>query len=312
MNRKSRLVRIYLATLFCMIAERAIAQVNFEPLPLEGAIKGSIAHPPNPPLKVRVGQCAGAAPSITSEEPVPPVSVPESAASSLSSLQFAAEGGHPVAQWKLGRMYAEGNGVTQNDLLAFDYFSRIANAHREDSPSDPVAQIVANAFVALGRYYLTGIPNTKIMSDPERAREMFSHAASYFGNADAQYDLARLYLNNADTSRDDFRNGARWLGLAAQKGQHQAQALLGQMLFDGDRLPQQRARGLMWLTLACDSAGPDESWIKESYNRAMAEASECDRAMALQVLEHWVQGRSPKAVDCGASSGDKPDLRPPY
>ena len=190
-----------------------------------------------------------------------------------------------VEQWKLCRMYAEG----QNDLLAFDCFSRIVKAHGADSPSAPEAQIVGNAFVALGRYYLTGIPNSKITSNPERAREMFSYAASYFGNADAQYDLARLYLKNAGTSRDDFRYGARWLGLAAQKGQHQAQALLGQMLFDGDRLPPQRARGLMWLTLACDNAGPDESWIKESYNRAVADASESDRAMALQMLEHWVK-----------------------
>jgi TPR repeat protein len=229
------------------------------------------------------------APSITSKKPVPPASVPESAAISLSALQNAAEDGDPIAQWKLGRMYAEGNGVALNDLLAFDYFSRIANAHGKDSPSAPEAQIVASAFVALGRYYLTGIPNSKIASDPERAREMFSHAASYFGNADAQYDLARLYLKNADTSRDDLRYGARWLGLAAQKCQHQAQALLGQMLFDGDRLPQQRARGLMWLTLACENAGPEESWIKESYNRAMASASDDDRAMALQMLEQWVK-----------------------
>jgi hypothetical protein len=209
---------------------------------------------------------------------------------SLTSLQYAAEGGHPVAQWKLGRMYADGDGVTQDDLRAFEYFSRIANAHAEDSPSAPQASIVANAFVALGRYYLNGIPNSKIKSDPERAREMFSYAASYFGNADAQYDLARLYLKGV-ASRDDFRYGARWLGLAAQKGQHQAQALLGQMLFNGDQLPRQAARGLMWLTLARDSAAQDETWIKESYNKAIAKASDDDRAMALQMLEHWVQGR---------------------
>lgn len=212
-------------------------------------------------------------------------------ATSLTSLQYAAEGGHPVAQWKLGRMYADGDGVTQDDLRAFEYFSRIANAHAEDSPSAPQASIVANAFVALGRYYLSGIPNSRIKPDTDRAREMFSYAASYFGNADAQYDLARLYLKTPDASRDDFRYGARWLGLAAQKGQHQAQALLGQMLFNGDRMPPQRARGLMWLTLARDSAGVDEAWIKESYNRAFAKASDDDRAMALQMLEHWVQGR---------------------
>ena len=162
---------------------------------------------------------------------------------------------------------------------------------RDDSPSAPQARIVADAFVALGRYYLTGIPNSKITADPERAREMFSYAASYFGNADAQYDLARLYLKNAGTSRDDFRYGARWLGLAAQKGQHQAQALLSQMLFNGDQLPRQAARGLMWLTLARDSATTDETWIRDSYNKAIARASDEDRAMALQMLEHWVQGR---------------------
>src|SRR3954467_10368945 len=219
---------------------------------------------------------------------VPPV-VPQE--TSLSALQYAAEGGHPIAQWKLGRMYASGEGVAQDDLRAFEYFTRIANAHAEDSPSAPQAQIVANAFVALGRYYLSGIPNSKIKSDPDRAREMFSYAASYFGNADAQYDLARMYLRTADASRDDFRYGTRWLGLAAQKGQHQAQALLGQMLFNGDQMPPQRARGLMWLTLARDSAAPDDAWIKESYNKAIAKASDNDRAMALQMLEHWVQGR---------------------
>jgi TPR repeat protein len=228
----------------------------------------------------------------------PVISAPPSAASTLkkgvpSSLDNSASAyaTETVAQWRLGRMYASGDGVVQDDLLAFDYFSRIANAHAEDSPSAPQAEIVANAFVALGRYYLTGIPNSKVKPDTERARDMFKYAASYFGNADAQYDLARLYLKSAGSSRDDFRYGARWLGLAAQKGQHQAQALLGQMLFNGDQLPRQAARGLMLLTLARDSATPDEVWIRDSYNKAIAKASEEDRALALQMLEHWVKGR---------------------
>lgn len=239
-----------------------------------------------------VGSQPAAAQAVTAQAlKKAPATATAVAASSLNSLQYAAEGGHPVAQWKLGRMYADGDGVIQSDLRAFEYFSRIANAHAEDSPSAPQATIVANAFVALGRYYLNGIPNSKIKADAERAREMFSYAASYFGNADAQYDLARLYLKTPDASRDDYRYGARWLGLAAQKGQHQAQAMLGQMLFNGDRLPRQAARGLMWLTLARDNAAPEETWIRESYNRAFAKASDDDRATALQMLEHWVQGK---------------------
>jgi hypothetical protein len=61
------------------------------------------------------------------------------------------------------------------------------------------------------------------------------------------------------------------------------------MLFDGDQLPRQAARGLMWLTLACERAGPEESWIKESYNRAMASASDDDRARALQMLREYLR-----------------------
>ena len=38
------------------------------------------------------------------------------AASSLTSLQYAAEGGHPIAQFKLGRMYARGDGVIGRGL----------------------------------------------------------------------------------------------------------------------------------------------------------------------------------------------------
>lgn len=250
------------------------------------AFDGAPVNPKDATIPV-VTTLPGAAGALRTK--VPPAAATQE--TSLSALQYAAEGGHPIAQWKLGRMYANGDGVAQDDLRAFEYFSRIANAHAEDSPSAPQAQIVANAFVALGRYYLAGIPNSKVKADPDRAREMFSYAASYFGNADAQYDLARLYLKTPDASREDYRYGARWLGLAAQKGQHQAQALLGQMLFNGDRLPRQAARGLMWLTLARDSAGPDEVWIKESYNRAFAKASDDDRAMALQMLEQWVQGR---------------------
>jgi hypothetical protein len=266
--------------------ERIIFALSLGAAPLAAPAVAFDGAPVNQEAIPVVSAQPGAAAAL--KKAVVPSAAPET---SLTALQYAAEGGHPVAQWRLGRMYANGDGVTQDDLRAFEYFSRIANAHAEDSPSAPQAAIVANAFVALGRYYLAGIPNSKINADPDRAREMFSYAASYFGNADAQYDLGRLYLKGVNGSRDDFRYGARWLGLAAQKGQHQAQALLGQMLFNGEQLPRQPARGLMWLTLARDSAGPDEVWIKENYNRAIAKASDDDRAMALQMLEHWVQGR---------------------
>jgi TPR repeat protein len=207
----------------------------------------------------------------------------------LSSLEYAAANGHPVAQWKLGRMYAEGTGVARDDVRAFEYFRGIANAHAEDNPGTPQARFVANAFVALGSYYLDGIPNA-LKADPERAREMFAYAASYFGDADAQYNLGRLYMEGTMVQRD-AKLAARWLGLAANKGQYQAQALLGTMLFKGEMVPRQGARGLMWLTLASDAAGPQDSWIKDLHAGAFQKASDEERSLALVYIERWIKGR---------------------
>src|ERR1700674_5678148 len=164
----------------------------------------------------------------------------------IHSLEYAADNGHTLAQWKLGRMYANGDMVPQNDIQAFQYFSRIANSHADDNPDTPQARFVANAFVALGHYYLDGIRDSPIVPDPERAREMFSYAASYFADPDAQYNLARLYLRGIGAPFDP-RLAVRWFGLAANKGQFEAQAMLGMMLFKGEQIPRQAALGLMWL-----------------------------------------------------------------
>jgi TPR repeat protein len=189
-----------------------------------------------------------------------------------------------MAQWKLGRMYADGDGVRRDDVRAFEYFRNIAATHADDVPGTPQARFVGNAFVALGLYYLEGVPNSTIKADPGRAREMFHYAASYFADADAQYNLGRLYLEGNGAPKDG-KLAARWLGLAANKGQYQAQALLGAMLFKGQLVPRQAARGLMWLTLASDSATPQEKWIRELYDAAVAQATDSERQLALVLLE---------------------------
>src|SRR6202050_3330637 len=138
-----------------------------------------------------------------------PTAAPETAdrSKNLTSLEYAADQGHLAAQWKIGRMYAVGDGVARDDKRAFVYFSQIANTHPEEPPGTAEARIVANAFVALGNYYLTGIPNSTVLPNAVRAREMFAYAASYFGDADAQYQLGRLYLEG---NPSEPHQAARW------------------------------------------------------------------------------------------------------
>jgi TPR repeat protein len=211
-------------------------------------------------------------------------------AQAVISLEYAAEHGHSYAQWKLGRMFADGDGVQRDELKAFNYFQKLADSYADDNPASPRARFVSNAFVALGNYYLEGIPNSSVTPSPELARRMFGHAASYFGDPEAQYQLASLYLNGNGVTRDPKR-AVPWLVLASNKGHYRAQAVLGRIMFYGEHGIRQRAAGLMWLTVACDGPGAKEPWIAQLRESAVAQATDDERAMAFILLKRWVEGR---------------------
>jgi len=223
--------------------------------------------------------------------PSPAASLPSEAAraANITSLEYAAEKGDSAAQWRLGHMYMKGEGVPRSDVRAFRYFGKIANSHAEDSSFDsPNASIVASAIVTVGRYYLDGIPDSDIKADPARARRMFFYAASNFRDPDAQYLLGRLLLEGSGGAREPVQ-AARWLKLAANKDQHAAQALLGEMLVKGEVVPRQVARGLMYLILARDAA-PEDASISAVYQQALAQATADDRSAAKIYLQQWVSG----------------------
>ena len=209
---------------------------------------------------------------------------------SVEAFKYAAASGNPLARWKLGKMYADGDGVPRDDAKAFDYFSQIVQNYDEDDEDRHDLSVVSNAFVALGVYSLNGIPNSEVKPSPPRALEMFQYAAVAFGNADAQYNLARLFLDGAPGISKDTRQAARWLALAADKNHYQAEALLGHMLFNGfEGFAQQRAKGLMWLTLARDAAHDTkdvkDQWVVDLYSKAYAAADDNDRQAAAAYLD---------------------------
>jgi uncharacterized protein len=201
-------------------------------------------------------------------------------------LENAARDGDVGAAWKLGRIYADGDGVKQNHQLAFEYFRGVADSHADEAPGTKSAVFVAKSFVEIGRYYLTGISNY-IKPNAVRAYEVFSYAASYFGDPDAQYHLGRMYLNGQGVGKDT-KQGIRWLSLAADKGQYQAQTVLGALLFTGQSVPRDGARGLMWLTLARDAATRKETWITDQYAAAWEQATPDERTRAQDLVKRWI------------------------
>jgi uncharacterized protein len=207
----------------------------------------------------------------------------------LAKLEDAAAKGDPLALWKLARMHAEGDGVKADDFKAFQLYSRIADLRGDESRESLHAGIVANAFVALGLYWLDGIPASPVRANPAQSARMFTYAATYYGHADAQYHLARL-LFDGTTGQSDPKLGARWLSHAAEKGHVLAQALLGRMMVLGENMPRQTTRGLMWLQVARENASASrERWVIETHEKAFAAASESERTTARQLADRFLK-----------------------
>ena len=213
---------------------------------------------------------------------------------SVAALTYAAEGGQDLARWKLGQMYADGQGVQRDDLKAYHYFNELVEDYDEDQPDRRNLSAVSNAFVAVGVYCLNGIPNSDVQPDPQRAHELFQYAATIFGDPNAQYNLAHMYMVGAGGVVKDNVAAVRWLAVAAQKGHAPSQALLGHMLFTGDGAPRQRARGLMWLEFAKDAApDPKEAWIHELYQGDFELAGSDERQAAAALHDARAKGVLP-------------------
>ena len=208
------------------------------------------------------------------------------------ALEYAASEGSLAAQWKLGRMYADGDGVDHDDYRAFQYFSKMADSNADISPDSRSAPAVAKAFVALGTYYLSGIADTPVKSNPTRAHELFHYAAAYFADPDGQYNLGRLYLDGP-LGQKDARRAAQWLNLSAEKGHVYAMATLGNLLMEGgDGVPRQVPKGLMWLDLARTKADARRDvWVFNVADLAFQRATDEQKALAQRFLSQQVAGR---------------------
>lgn len=213
---------------------------------------------------------------------------------SVAALTYAAANGQAIARWKLGQMYANGDGVPRDASKAYYYFDKLVEDYDEDQPDWQDASAIADAFVAVGVYCLNGIPNSDVKSDPRRAHELFQYAATTFANPNAQYNLAHMYMIGAAGLAKDNIAAIRWLALAAKQGHPPSQALLGHMLFIGHGVADQRARGLMWLEVA-KAGAPDtkDQWIGELYRRDFLAASENERQAAASMRDARTRMASP-------------------
>jgi TPR repeat protein len=143
-------------------------------------------------------------------------------ATALREFAAAAEAGDARAQFALGAMYRNGEGVPPDAAVAANWYRRAAQqGHLE-------------AQYNLGLLYRNG---TGVTKDDAVAATWYIQAARQ-GHAQAQYNLAVMYQIGAGVQAD-LTEAFAWLTVAALQGQVGAEAALGRI---GVQLnPQQTA-----------------------------------------------------------------------
>ncbi|HHI76044.1 MAG TPA: sel1 repeat family protein [Gammaproteobacteria bacterium] len=158
----------------------------------------------------------------------------ERQAQALAALRQAAEAGDAEAQYRLGMLYGNGEGVALDHARAEHWFSQAARQGHEQ------------ALLTLAWMYATG---AGVEMDERRARELYLLAADH-GSARAQYLVATMYRFGQHGVERDMARAIHYYQQAAERGEPSAQFALGKLLMEGKQVPRDDVVALQWLTLA--------------------------------------------------------------
>ena len=151
------------------------------------------------------------------------------ASTTVEEYRKAAAQGDANAQYNLGVMYDNGDGVTQDYQTALKWYRKAA------------AQGDATAQYALGVMYDNG---NGVTQDYQKALEWYRKAAAQ-GDAKAQYNLGVMY-NNGNGVTQDYQTALKWYRKAAAQGHASAQYNLGVMYGNGNGVTQDYQKALEW------------------------------------------------------------------
>ena len=206
------------------------------------------------------------------------------------ALEYAATQGDALALWKLGRMYADGDGVPHDDLKAFEYFSKIADDNEDVGPEFAEAQAWSRAPSSRsGPISSTASSKTYVKRDLGRAHEMF-HTRRRSSAIRTRSTTSRGSISRAPASRRMRVRRRAGSTSRPRRAIIRRRRCSGTCWSAAIGIPRQRGLGLMWLTIAREGADPDKDrWIYDLYEKAFAGANERDRQMALANLEQFLK-----------------------
>ncbi|MEB7935834.1 J domain-containing protein [Escherichia whittamii] len=217
---------------------------------------------------------------------------------------YAAEQGHPLAWYYVGKKYYEGDEVVQDFKLAFDWFTRAARHNVIDAQyalgvmyldgrgvekNITLAKehflTVAQSGKSNGQYELACIYRfaDRPLQDYDEALHWYLYAATQ-GHELAQYELGKMYLQGIGVARDEVQ-AHRWFLQSAEQDHLDAQYRTARLYYESESIPQDEEKALYWFTKAAKNGSGDAMYELGKYYLANNDNPE-NNAEAIQ----WITG----------------------
>lgn len=190
-----------------------------------------------------------------------------------------------LSEFYLGRIYADTAGPKTDHALAYMLLRRLADEHADVDPDDlQRAPYVAKALATVAIYVRDGLPEIALKPNPELGFEWLRHAATFFNEPDAQFEVAREDIRS-DAQR---KTGLHFLQKLVKEGHPGAQAVMSELLSRGRYVTANPGEALALVTMAVENASPsDRIWIEDIYQQIYCASPADVRERATAVSMSW-------------------------
>lgn len=184
---------------------------------------------------------------------------PRNAAKAVEWFHKAAEQGNVSAQYTLGEMYQNGEGVSRDYSKAFAWFLRAAE------------QGHVQAYKQLSRMYHDG---QGVEQDNTQALKWLLKAPEQ-GDAYYQYYVGRMYKSIQDNAQ-----AFKWFSKAAEQNNSDAQYELGEMYRNGEGVVQDNAKAVQWFSKAAIGSDRAKKKLNFMYKNGIGVAQDDPELLA--------------------------------
>lgn len=188
--------------------------------------------------------------------------VPQDFREAARWYQKAADQGHASAQNNLAYLYASGSGVPKSDEIAYRWLVLAAAGGHTDAKRNLEAFAARLTPVALAE--IEASLGWMYQTGWKVARQDSKEAAHWYlsaalrGHAVAQNNIADMYARGEGVSFS-LSEAYRWYAASAMQGHYPAQFNLAMMYFKGQGVPQDFAQAYVWLYLVIQASEAEAS-----------------------------------------------------